>query len=296
MARFFVLVVLVLVGTPLAWTQTFDAVSIRATGQSAGRGSLATQPGRVIADGSTLKEIVAVAYGLPQDRVLGGPDWAGSTRFSITATTAGEAGRERAQRMLQAMLGDRFGLTLHREQRELPVYLLTLARRDGSFGPGLRRAGAACAPMTPPKFDDLGVPPPPPPPPPPPGGSSMRPLLERETTLRCPTMFFPGGVSARAIVFDEFVYRLSRFAARPIVDRTGLGGEFDIDLFYQFELSSSAPGGPAVGGPGPGVAAPAGSGPSLFSAVQDQLGLRLEGGRAPIDVVVIDSARPPSEN
>jgi uncharacterized protein (TIGR03435 family) len=95
-------------------------------------------------------------------------------------------------------------------------------------------------------------------------------------------MFFPGGISARAITFDEFVYRLSRFAGRPIVDRTALSGEFDIDLVYQPELAAVGPG--------------AATGPSLFSAVEDQLGLKLESTRAPVDVLVIDRIQPPTDN
>jgi uncharacterized protein (TIGR03435 family) len=317
MPRFLAFAVLILAAGASLPGQTFDAVAIRVTPQSSvGRGLIATQPGRVIAQEATVKEIIAVAYGLPQDQVLGGPAWVGSTRYAITATTTGEADRARAQRMLQAMLGDRFALTFHREQRNLPVYALTLLRRDGSFGKKLRRAGQACAPITLPDFDASGLaPPPPPPPPPPPGGNPMRPLLERESGLRCPTMFYPGGVSARSILFDEFVYRLSRLAQRPILDRTGLTGEFDIDLSYQFEMSSAGPAGPAgpggpagvTAGPGPG-AAPAGavpagavtvggpSLPSLFSAVQDQLGLKLDSTRGPVDVLVIDTAKPPSEN
>lgn len=260
--------------------QSFEAASIRVTRQSlTGQGFIYTQPGRLVAEESTVRDLVAVAYGRPRDQIVGGPDWMSSTRYAITATTPGDATREHAQVMLRQLLADRFAFVSHLEQRELPVYALTLARRDGQFGSTLRRSSTECAPMTPASVDGA----PPPPPPPPPGVETMRFLLERQTRLRCPTMFFPGGISARAVTFDEFVYRLSRFAGRPIVDRTALSGEFDIDLVYQPEL--------AVVGPGAGA-----TGPSLFSAVQDQLGLKLEATRAPIDVLVIDRVERPTEN
>lgn len=266
--------------------QAFDAASIRVTRESAfGRGFVGLQPGRLLATEATVRELAAIAYGLPQQRIIGGPRWAGSTRYNITATTAGHVSREQAQLMLQKLLADRFGLVSHREQRPLPVYVLTLAKKGGSFGPQLRRSGPECAPMTPPVLNGVQVPPPPPPPPPPPGGNPMRPLLDRQLQLRCPTMFFPGGTSARAITFDEFTYQLSRFLSRPIIDRTALTGEFDIDLVYQPELAA-----------GPGATALDATAPSIFSAVQEQLGLKLDSEREPIDVLVIDRVDTPAEN
>lgn len=195
---------------------------------------------------------------------------------------SGESTRERAQAMLRQLLADRFGLRTRREQREMPVYVLTLARRDGSLGPKLRRAGQECLPMTPTAVDGV-APPPPPPPPPPPGGNPTRPLLERVVQVRCPSMFFPGGASARAIPMEELAWGLTRFLARPVIDRTGLNGEFNVDLSYQYELAAT----------GPGAAA---SGPSVFTAVEEQLGLKLESTRAPFEVVVIEGVAQPSEN
>jgi uncharacterized protein (TIGR03435 family) len=274
--------------------QSFEAASIRMSRESVvGRGFVGLQAGRLLATEATVQELAGIAYGLPPERIIGGPSWTSSTRYNITATTGGQATREQAQQMLQKLLADRFGLTSHPEQRELPVYVLTMARRDGSFGKQLRRSGPECQPMTPMMVN--GVAPPPPPPPPPPGPNPMRPLFERQSQpLRCPTMFFPGGLSARAITFDELTWRLSRFLSRPIIDKTGLTGEFDVDLTYQPELAAVGPGqsDAAAGGPGIGVD----TGPSIFSAVQDQLGLKLESARAPVEVLVIDGANRPTEN
>ena len=287
--------------------QTFEAVSIRVSRDSfAGVGLVALQPGRLLATEATLREMISVAYSLPRERVIGGPPWIASTRYNVTATTAGQIERDQARLMLQKLLADRFGLTSHREQRNLPIYALTVARKDGSLGPRLQRSGPECAPVAPPTFF-AGAVPPPPPPPPPASGSPMTPLLERPVRLRCPSIVFPGAISARGFTLDEFTYRLSRFVARPVVDRTGLTGEFDIDLAFQSELAAA---GPALGGPVGGGAAPDAAGrgerpwqadaqrgaPSVFSAMQDQLGLKLEATRAPIDVLVIDGVQQPAEN
>jgi uncharacterized protein (TIGR03435 family) len=284
MPRILVLVAACAVGlVPAVQAQVFEAVSVRvAPADTMIRGLVGVQPGRVVVIGATLKHLVSVAFGLPEERVIGGPAWIDSTPYSITGTMGGESGREPAQRMLRAMLADRFGLKAHTEKRSLPGYVLTLARQDGRLGPQLKRSGEACAPLTPMASDGI-APPPPPPPPPPPGGSPLRPLFEREVRFRCPTVVFHGGMSARAFSIDELAFRLSRALVRPVIDRTGLAGEFDIDLTYQPDLNA--------GGPVTTTA-----GPSLFTALQDQLGLRLESTRVDGEVLVVDSAAPPIEN
>jgi uncharacterized protein (TIGR03435 family) len=272
--------------------QSFDAASIKATRESTvGQGFIGMQPGRFMATEATVREMAAIAFGVTQDRIVGGPPWMASARFSITATMSGDATQERAQAMLRQLLADRFGLQEHREQREMPVYALTVLRGDGRLGQWLRPSKAECAPPTPFIGRPAGEPgaappaPPPPPPPPPPGAGSMRPIIVREGKLRCPSMFFPGGVSGRAMPISELVIRLANFSDRPIVDRTNLRGEFDIDITYQFELP-----------PGAGIAPWTAGAPALFTAVQDQLGLKLEATRAPFEVVVIDRLAQPSEN
>lgn len=285
--------------------QSFDAASIKTSRESAlGRGFVGLQPGRLVATEASTRELIGIAFGVQQNQILGGPPWTESTRYNITATTGGLISREQVQAMLQRMLTARFGLVVHREKRQLPSYVLKVARR-GSLGKSLRRSGSECAPVTLPPADS-NAPPPPPPPPPPPSGSAMTPIMERPP-LRCPTMFFPGVVSARAFTMDEFAYRLTRFVSRPVVDNTGLTGEFDIDLVFQSDsavLPAGDAGGVLVGGPGPGAppgAGPAGplgdsSRPALMRAVQEQLGLRLEAESASVAVIVIDRVARPTEN
>ena len=112
-------------------------------------------------------------------------------------------------------------------------------------------------------------------------------------------MFFPGGMSVRAMDMVAFSSALERIVRRTVNDKTGLQGAFDFDLTYtpdtlEAPVGSGITGGPASGPPPPGPASQ--GGPSLFDALRDQLGLRLEGGRAPVDVVVVDHVQPPTEN
>lgn len=97
-------------------------------------------------------------------------------------------------------------------------------------------------------------------------------------------MFAPGYVSARAVPLSLLLWQLRDEVRRPVIDRTGLDGDFDVDLYYMPEVL------PRLGAIGPADA------PSIFSAVRDQIGLKLEATRAAIDVIVIDRIEPPTEN
>lgn len=265
-----------------AQAERFEVASVRAGGTPGTPPLVSVLPGgRISAPNSTLRELVRSAYGVGDDRIFGGPDWSGSARFAVEAKAEqSDATTSQLQAMLAALLADRFRLRAHREQRELPVFFLTLARSDGRLGPAIRPAAAACAPITPPP----GVPPPPPPPP---GGSLRRPLVPVNTGLRCPTMFFPGWTAGRALTMAHLAPRLGSYAGRPVIDRTNLAGEFDFDLAYTPEQP------PVLNG---AVLPPTSDGESLFTAVREQLGLALEAGRAPLDVIVIDAAERPSQN
>ena len=107
------------------------------------------------------------------------------------------------------------------------------------------------------------------------------PLVAR-TAMRCGSMLVAGMVSARAITMELFIVRLSAFVGRPVVDRTGLTGDFDLDLSYTPEFPRRG----AIGVPT--------DGPSIFTALQEQLGLKLESQRGPVDVFVIDRVEQPT--
>ena len=184
--------------------------------------------------------------------------------------------------MLRTVLTERFGLVARRETRDLPVYAMTLARADRTPGPQLRPSGAECAlPNGPP-----GVPPPPPPPAGPP--TIGRPLLLTATIpSRCPLIAFSttsgSHWSLREITMAGFAQRLIEPLGRPVLDRTGLAGAFDVDLTF---LADN----PAVD------ASNAPTAPSLMAALREQLGLRLESTRSQVEVLVIDQIRAPTAN
>jgi uncharacterized protein (TIGR03435 family) len=176
--------------------------------------------------------------------------------------------------MLRTLLAERFALEVHRETRDLPIYDLALAARDGQRGPQLRPAGVECAAVTLP----TGMRPPPPPPQP---FVRSIPLFRTAAPPRCPSLFLTGHVSARAMTMDAFARALVPVAGRPVVNRTGLAGEFDLELRYSADLTSV-----------PDVTTP----PELTTAMREQLGLKLDAQRGPVEVVVIDRVMMPSEN
>ena len=192
--------------------------------------------------------------------------------------------------MLRTLLADRFGLVVHREKRDLPIYFLTFARTDHRLGEKMQRSGPECKPITAPP----GVPLPPPPPPPPPGISGAPPILlsnpeaseaDGRALLPCGGIFAQGHMSLRDVAFSLFLWQLRTMLQRPIVDRTGITGRFDIDLIYTPDVQQPAQ---------PTLVTP--DAPVLSTAIQEQLGLKLESSRAPVDVVVIDRVERPSEN
>jgi uncharacterized protein (TIGR03435 family) len=233
--------------------------------------------GRFTAVGATVRELIRAAYGLREDaQMTGGPGWVSADRFDVEARAPADVSIAQAQAMLKGLLADRFKLASHTESRQLPLYALVMARSDGKMGARLRRSGPDCAPITTPA--ELG--PAPPPPPPPPAGAPQ--LLVARTPMRCGSMLIAGLVSAREITMEQFIIRLSTFVNRPVIDRTGLTGSFDLDLSY----TPDSPARGAIGVPS--------DGPSIFTALQEQLGLKLDSQKGPVDVFVVDRAERPT--
>jgi len=260
-------IVLVLIGAaalaPIAAQEpAFDVVSVKPNVSGDERSASYVQPGgRYTASNATVRMLIKTAYGVHDDQIVGGPDWIDTARFDVTAkaadaTPTASAFRDMARLMLRRALEDRFKLALVRERREIPVYGLTVARSDGRLGPQLIRSDLrACdgpwtsVPITP------GLPEPNPPSP-------------------CNSGFSRSGhVAARAVDFSTLVTQVSGWADRLVVDRTGLSGQFDWDLQWTPAALSTAPADS--------------SGVTLATAIQEQLGLKFESRRAPIDVLVV---------
>jgi len=260
--------------------RAFDAASVkRNTTNGAGLPPVIAISGqRLSAPFVTLREIVRVAYGVNENQVVGGPDWIGSDRFEVGAAIPSGASVDAVREMLRTLLAERFGLAAHPEKRELPVYTLTFT---GQMGPQMRPAGSECAPLSSP----AGIPAPPPPPPPPAGAGPMT-VLGQPPGSKCGTAMMRGFISARDIVLETFAFLLMRELQRPVVDRTQLTGRYDLDLNFLPDSGPMVINGTAINA----------DAPSLTTAVREQLGLKLDSTRAPVDVIVIDRVNAPTGN
>jgi uncharacterized protein (TIGR03435 family) len=275
----------------------FEVASVKRT-PPIGNGAVSVRLGglqgnRWAAEGVTLFMLIRQAYGQQYSTpglIIGGPQWIQTDRFSVTAVAGGKPTQADTQLMLQHLLAERFKLVVRKEKRELPVYLLTLARDDGKLGRELRRTEEDCealqaaqqrgeAPL-PAAFKPDGPPPP----------CTLMMMMGQQGLMRMQS----GGAT-----LSQLASMLSQSAGRPVLDRTGLTGYFS----YTFEFArdpgtTSLFGGPAfVVPPEPTGGASATSDlPSIFAAVQEQLGLKLEPRQEPIDVLVIESVQPPTED
>ena len=254
----------------------FDVASVKentSVNDSGQWGIMPPTPGRMRITNTPLRFILHYAFQVREHQLIGAPAWTESARFDINATYQADAARteDDTRAMLQTLLADRFGLKSHREMRELPIYSLVMARKDGGLGPQLVRSAIDCDQWIAEKRPRLGAGSPSPVAP---GGK--RPVCQMLTTRRF--------ITAGTQTMQELTNVLQALTGRPVADRTGLTGAFDFDLQW-----TSGPVAPAAG-----PTAPADDGPSIFVALQEQLGLRLEPGRAPFDVLVVDSVQRPT--
>jgi uncharacterized protein (TIGR03435 family) len=251
----------------------FEVASIKPNASGDWKSGQTTQPGgRFTARNVTLRFLIQGAYGrLPEFRVSGGPSWIDSDRFDIIAKAEGNPTPEQFGVMVRTLLGERFNLSLHNEIRQLPVYALVMARRDGKVGPQMRIAAVDC-----------------------PGGRANTPPPEHQPSS-CGTHFSPGGhLSAGGVTMAQVAESLSRQVNRVVLDRTRLTGQFDLNLEWTPGPGEFRPLVPADG-PGTGDPSPV-SGPSIFTALQEQLGLKLNSEKGPVNVLVVDRAERPTAN
>jgi uncharacterized protein (TIGR03435 family) len=263
----------------------FEVASVRENTNDDGKIAVGIQPGgRFSAHNVPLWDLIRQAYAVQRTQIVGAPDWAETARFDIVAKAEGEIPRTPPgsppgplNLMLQDLLEDRFELRAHRETREMPVYALIVARADRQLGAGFRPSRIDCAAMR--GRGGRGTSPGAPPAGPP--ASSERPS--------CGMRMAPHQVIAGGASLTQLTQVLSQFTQRIVIDRTGLEGTFDIDL--TFTPDRLPPGPPPPGVPIPSIDP---NGPSLFTALQEQLGLKLESERAPVEVLVIDHVERPT--
>jgi uncharacterized protein (TIGR03435 family) len=256
---------LLLITSVDAQRPAFDAASVKRRTDPGG-GFLGRRPGgRFVAEGASLQELIEFAYGLQPYQITGGPGWLSTERWDVNATGAPGTPND-VLVAVQQLLADRFSLVVHRDTRELQVYALVLARRDGGFGPQLKRSPIDCAALQ---------------------AEALRTgVVPAEARGRCMAQGRVGSIQIGGSPLSELVLLLSARLQRMVVDRTALTGPWDVTLTYTPEPSQIARGVLAPGDQ-PNVNP---DGPSIFTAVQEQLGLKLESTRAPVDVLVIDRA------
>lgn len=243
-------------------------------------GSLAG--GRFVMTCATLRELIVVAYPGQDGRsrfdteITGGPSWLNADHFDViakapagqgvgidagktsaaAATPADVAAIGRIRQMVQPLLADRFRLTVHHELRELAAYELRVDRNDGKLGPQMKKVDADCAAQR----------------------GNGRPCGGFRTVS-------PGHIVGHAVALPVFAQFLEMSVSRNVFDRTGLQGTFDVELQYAPDrLQIRRPEAPPID--------PAGV--SVFTAVREQLGLKLESAKASVDVLVIDRAEKPT--
>jgi len=259
----------------------FEVATVKLSPNCTGSGGPNPSAGRIDIKCSSLRDLIRGAYGIfAGDKiasrmleVVGGPSWLDSDRFDVSAKAEGAAGLQKMiGAMLQTLLEERFQLKVHVEPRDTPVYSLTVAKGTPKLTPTKE---GSCVPLD---LNNLPKP-----------GDPPQPLCG------IPRMSFKNGAVSGDILGTTMEELAGRFLAsqvgRPVIDKTGLTGRFDIHLEFVREM----PAGMMLNGnsmPPP----PNDSGaPSIFTAVA-QLGLKLSADKAPIDVIVVDSAQKPSEN
>ena len=250
----------------------FDVASVKLN-KEGGPSSVRVMPGGMLTvTNNNLRNIIRNAWNITNDQIVGGPDWLDSDRFDITAKASRPFAQEQARAMLQALLADRFGLVTHGETRELPVYLLVLARKDGALGPQMKKAEVDCAAL----FASVAA-----------GGKMPERLPNGNLPCGISVRGGQGLVTGNGVAMEQLARNLVGGVGRIVVDKTGLPGYYDLNMTFAQDSLPTAPAAPAE-------AAPDGAAPSLFTAMQEQLGLKLEPGRAPISVLVIDRAQRPA--
>jgi uncharacterized protein (TIGR03435 family) len=261
----------------------FEVATIKPSKPGSGPGGYSFPAGGFKATNVSLQTLVEAAYRIGDDQVLGAPKWLNSDRYDVEAKMDASAAADlqklnreeldaARQQMLQAFLADRLMLTIHRETKEFPVYLLVISKN----GPKLQEAKPGDTYADGPK------------------GRDGSPLAAGNTRMT-------GGRNARtltahAVPISSLTQLLLAFLGRPVLDKTGLVGKYDFTLTWGPDDNRP----PALTGgasnDGSSSVASDSNGPPLLTALQEQLGLKLESGKGPLEVIVIDHVERPSGN
>jgi uncharacterized protein (TIGR03435 family) len=217
-----------------------------------------------------LRLLIGNAYGIQDLQLVDAPKWISDERFDILAKANGEIPPPLPghpgllQEMMRSLLAERFKLAVHRETRDFPVYALVLARSDRRLGPQLHGSTTDCATLA---------------------GSGQT-QLPPDGRPRCGVRATGGHMIAGGLPLAQLATLLSTMVDRTVVERTGLSGAFDFELNWTPNRAPLRPDAPPANQ----------DDPSIFTALREQLGLKLEPAKAPTDVLVIDHVERPTPN
>ena len=254
---------------------TFEVASVKPAKPDSGRYTMKGGPGtsdlgRITYTNIMLRAVLLSAYDVKNYQIFG-PEWIDTLRFDITAKIPSGATKEQFQSMLRNLLETRFKMSIHRESKELPIYALLVAKNGPKIKPAAED-GAAPAEL----------------------GEAQLPTIQRAegrdgfpaVTMQAPGMIIEtkngaARITAKAVPMTKFADMLSARVGRPVIDTTGLTGNYSFLVYFTPERPNSGDG----------------TEPSIFGAVQEQLGLRLEARKEAVELLVIDHAeKVPTEN
>lgn len=268
---------------PAPPARLLEVISVRPLPPDArgGRTLAALPGGRLVARRVPVGMLVNAVYRFPPERIVGAPKWYDTQFFDIEGrgNWKERPTNDVYRQIIQQVLVERFRLKVHTEQRPTEVYALVLARRDGKLGPGLRPSGDECVKRAAAKLDF------PPPKFPAPG---QRPECGIYRGMKNGVVQLRMGSTRMETALSQT--RAREAMGRLVVDRTGLQGYFDVELDFVPGSRQALPPGQEQGQ----EATP--NGPSLTTALRDQLGLRFERRKEPVEVLVIDHVEMPSPN
>jgi uncharacterized protein (TIGR03435 family) len=261
----------------------FEAASVKPNKEGGPGAGIQRRPGgRLNTTNTPVNLLITFAYQIQGYQLIDVPDWARNERFDIVAKLEGDPAPvtppapDHMMLAMRTLLADRFKLKLRKETREMDIYALVMARPGGKPGQALKVSTDECG-----QRQGLNAPRPQ-------GESAGPPTRLDGTPIFCGMRQQPGRIQFNGMPLSQFAQGISPRVGRQVVDRTGLTGE------WSFELSFAPP---QQGPPGADAPAPADpNAPDLFTAVQEQLGLKLEATKGPVDVYVVESIERPTED
>jgi bla regulator protein blaR1 len=256
---------------------SFEAASIKPTASSDGNSFIRRMPGgRFDAHNVATRFLITFSYQVQPFQIVGDPSWVGNDRFDLIAKMEGDpppaapgSGVDSMMLAVRSLLADRFKLVMHKETRELDIYALVMAKPGGKPGPALKPSATDCAA----EAKKMGR-----------GGSAPGP----NDPVTCGSRQNFGRIKFGGMPLSVFATNISGQLGRTVIDRTGLTGNWDFELTFAPERP--------LGALPPGVEPPPvdPNAPTIFTAVQEQLGLKLDSTKGPVEVWVVDSIERPT--